>query len=721
MSHRDHTKRLRPALAVFFALISAACAGGATDRSEPLPATPNRSVLLITIDTLRWDALGSYGAATETPALDALAERGVRFEHAVAHAVVTLPSHATLLTGSDPSRHGVHSNEGHRLGDGASTWAERLGAAGYATGAFVGAFVLDSQFGLAQGFDVYDDDLGDPGEDGPPAVERPAETVVASALDWIGEQDSPWFAWVHVYDPHDPYEAPQPFDDRYADDPYAGEVAYVDHALAPLLDAAAGRDAIVVVTADHGEALGDHGEQTHGLFAYSSTLRVPLIVAGLEGAGEGRVVADRVRHVDVLPTVLSALGQPLDGIQGVPLWGVPPTDESYFEALTPYLDWGWRPLRGVYAGTVKYLDLPTHEHGWPPLHGIYAGHLKYIDLPIPELYDVSVDPNETDNLARKQPADVRRLRDALQAHMAGGGAPEATRVTEDEATLERLRALGYLGGGGDDPAEGIGIDDFGPEDDPKRLVRLEERLLAAVAAIRSDDDPRAILELQEVLRQRPDLVRAWSLLANVQRRLQGPPGEVAVLRRALDAGVRSPYVLARLGRGLAEVGQMGEAQRVAMQGLALAPDDPDLLGLRASLYAESGEVAAAERTFSRALELAPDNGGLHAGRGTLLLSTGRADPAAESFRRALELDDTLAEAHNGLGVIAAREGDLAAAVEHWQAAVEHAPDQPFVLYNLGVTLDRLGRREEAVEALARYLELVPRDAEARALLARLRG
>src|SRR3954471_19942261 len=244
----------------------------------------DQNVLLITIDTLRADALSSYGGAAKTPNLDALASRGTRFDFAHAHAVLTRPSHASILSGLYPFEHGVRDHSGYRIRPGTATLATMLKADGFATGAFVGGMPLERQFGLDAGFDVYDDHFARPDTSSDFSLaERPAGAVVDAALHWIGGQQGRWFAWVHVFDPHAPYTPPAPFDRDYAARPYDGEVAYVDAALAPLLDAAArgARPTAVLVTGDHGEGLGDHGELTHGLFAYESTLRVPLILAQL--------------------------------------------------------------------------------------------------------------------------------------------------------------------------------------------------------------------------------------------------------------------------------------------------------------------------------------------------------------------------------------------------------------------------------------------------------
>ncbi len=241
----------------------------------------DRNVLLVTIDTLRADAMSAYGGRASTPHLDALAARGARFTFAHAHAVVTLPSHTSLLTGTYPYEHGVRDNNGYRVKPKTETLATRLKALGFATGAFVGGFPLDQRFGLNAGFDTYDDRIGETGSTVDFALpERRADTVVASALGWIGVQPSKWFGWVHVFDPHAPYQPPEEFARRYPGDPYAGEIAWTDYALGPLFDRLASlpRKTLVIVTADHGESLGDHGELTHGIFAYESTLRVPLIV-----------------------------------------------------------------------------------------------------------------------------------------------------------------------------------------------------------------------------------------------------------------------------------------------------------------------------------------------------------------------------------------------------------------------------------------------------------
>ena len=459
----DHPVARRRGRVVLLLLLLLGGAAGAALWLWPGGAPPpvvernaEQNVLLVTIDTLRADALGSYGGAAATPNLDRLAAAGARFEFAHAHAVVTLPSHASILTGTYPFEHGIHDNAGYRLPDDSSTLAAMLRAEGFATGAFVAAFPLDSQFGLDNGFETYDDRFGQ--AEGPSdftIAERPAETVVAAARTWIESQRGRWFAWVHLFDPHAVYRPPAPFDARYAASPYHGEVAYTDYALGPLLETAGGggRPTLVVVTADHGEALGEHGELTHGLFAYEATLRVPLILAQLGGAARdaaarGVVSADPARHVDIAPSILDALTLPAPStLPGRSLLAAATSEtesRSYFEAMSASLNRGWAPLRGV-----------------------LAGRDKYIDLPLPELYDLREDAAETRNLVTGRAARVRALETLLAEVPSAAG---DRRVDETAAVVERLRSLGYIGGSA--PVK----ERYTVADDPKQLAHIDSAM-----------------------------------------------------------------------------------------------------------------------------------------------------------------------------------------------------------------------------------------------------
>jgi hypothetical protein len=413
------------------------------------------SVLLITIDTLRADALGAYGNRdAATPWADRLAASGVRFDAAHAHNVTTLPSHANILSGRYPFDHGVRDNMSFRFPPGVETIATLLAARGYRTGAFVSGFPLASRFGLRRGFEVYDDAFV--GALARPAFrleERRGADTVALARRWLeAERGRPFFCWVHLYEPHYPYEPPEPYATRFRADPYHGEVAAADAALGPLLEpilasGKAGRT-LVVLTADHGESLGEHGEATHGILAYEATLRVPLVLYQPR-LFPPRVVPDLVRHVDLLPTILDALALPVpEGLPGTSLLPLvagassgPVT--SYFEALAGQLD-----------------------RGWAPLYGVLHDRTKYVDLPIVELYDLDRDPAEARNLAATRPRELEALRARLAPLRAADRGIEPQRESAD--VLDRLRSLGYVSAG-PSPAK----ERYTEDDDPKRLIELD--------------------------------------------------------------------------------------------------------------------------------------------------------------------------------------------------------------------------------------------------------
>ena len=653
--------------------------------------TADQNVLLVTIDTLRADALGSYGGPAATPNLDRLAAAGARFEFAHAHAVVTLPSHASILTGVYPFEHGIHDNSGYRLPDDSLTLAAMLRAEGFATGAFVAAFPLDSQFGLDDGFDVYDDRFGH--AEGPAdftIAERPAEAVVGVARAWIDSQRGPWFAWVHLFDPHAVYSPPPPFDARYAGSPYHGEVAYADHALGPLLAAAGadgGRPTFVVVTADHGEALGEHGERTHGLFAYEATLRVPLILAQVgrisaASPDDGVVSSEPARHVDIVPSVLDALSlPPPSALPGRSLLDPAPAASgteplSYFEALSASLNRGWAPLRGV-----------------------LAGRDKYIDLPLPELYDLGADPAEADNLAAGRARRAQELATLLADLPASD--PLDRRIAETAAVVERLRSLGYLRGS--TPAK----ESYPAEDDPKRLAHLDNAIHRGVDLFQRGRPREAIEVYREVIAERPELELAHRHLAFLHWSLGEVDEAIATLTRAREAGIASPAGARQLGIYLAESGRADQA--VPLLEALVAGDRPELDPLNALgiAYARRGDADRALRTFERVLELDPDSAMALENIGTVHVQRGDRAAAWEAFERAVELAPRSSRAHAGLGVVQLQEGDQEAAVESWTRAVDLDPANFDALFNLATELVNAGDLAAARPFLEQFVRTAP--------------
>ncbi len=641
------TARAALALASLAAVAVLSWMAWAWHGARSLARDPGLSVLLVSIDTLRADALGCYGnPRAETPWIDRLAREGVRFTNAHAHNVVTLPSHANLLSGRYPLEHGVHDNTGFRFPEATPTLATLLKARGLRTGAFVSAFPLDARFGLARGFDVYDDRIGGGEWRGSFAMpERPGARTVAEAVRWLGSPGGPQaFAFVHLYEPHFPYTPPEPFASRFHDAPYQGEVAAADAALGPLLRPLleAGRAArtLVLLTADHGEALGDHGEATHGVFAYEATLRVPLVLwaPGLLRAG---VVAEPVRHVDVLPTVLDLLGaQAPPGLPGRSLGpllvGARADDRSsYFEALSC-----------------------SFNRGWAPLRGLREGDLKYVDLPIPELYDLAADPGETRDLAPSRPGDVGRLRARVE-RLRQDERP-AARVAESREAVERLRALGYVAGGATEVKA-----HYGAEDDPKRLIELDTMLSDMLGRYNAGEVERAVEIGREVVRRRPDMAIAHLQLAYLERARGDLPAAIATLRQAVALRPADAEGLSLLGTYLTEAGRAAEAVRLLAPGVEADRPDLDVLTAYGMALATAGRRSEALATFQRARAAYPTNAGVLVNLGTVLLMEGDTSGARQAFEAALDIDPDAAQAHNSLGVIAAREGRMPEAIERW--------------------------------------------------------
>jgi arylsulfatase A-like enzyme/Tfp pilus assembly protein PilF len=681
--------------------------------AAPAPTRPD--IVLVTIDTLRADALGFAGnRRVATPNLDRLAAAGRVFTDAHAHNVVTLPSHTNILTGLYPFQHGVRDNSGFALPADVSTLATVLHDAGYAAGAFVGAYPLDSRYGLGRGFEVYDDrTTTGAGEEQLVLAERRGDEVVAAALAWWRAQDAdarkspevprrPRFLWVHLYDPHASYEPPEPFASRYAKEPYLGEVAAVDAFLAPLLlPHLEGREppCLIVVTGDHGESLGEHGEDTHGLFAYEATLHVPLVLWG-RGVAAG-TDARPARHVDVFPTALAAAGvappaggPPRPGRSLLQPWSDRP--DSYFEALSAALNRGWAPLRGLLR--------PTPD-----------GARKFIALPLPEAYDLRRDPGEARNLVDADRRAARAAFDALPAASAWPPPPRNAVGGEEEA---RMLALGYAASVA--PAK----TSFGPDDDPKRLVDLDRKIHQLVEAYDDGDVERAIALARELVAARP-MPLGHTLLANALLAAGRTADALAAMEKARAAGLAADSLTRQLGLTLASVGRTAEAVAV-LQPLA-DRGDLDAMNNLALAHSEAGRQREAFATLQRVLARDADNAKAHELLGLVELRLGHWAQARDASRRAVQRRAGLARAWNNLGVASWQLGDVPGALDAWRQAVEHDPDLWDALWNLGLKAAEAKRVDLALPALRRFAAEAPADryseerARARALLAQLGG
>ncbi len=678
------------------------CCHSDSSRREVVTLPTPSDVILITIDTLRADAIGSSGnRRVRTPILDRLAREGWTFRNAHGHNVVTLPSHVNIMTGLLPYQHGVRDNSGFKLDASIPTLASALKAQNYSTGAFVGAFPLDARFGLSRGFDVYDDayprantslDFQMP--------ERPAAEVVAAARKWWeASRGRPRFLWVHLYDCHAPYRPPAPFAEEFQDDPYLGEVSAVDAALSPLLQPlldGKSTGPMVIVTSDHGEARGDHGELTHGLFAYEATLHVPLLI-WMRGSLSPRVVDDFVRHVDIAPTVLSAAGVPKPAsLTGSSLLQARTSDSppgSYFEAYSA-----------------------AYNRGWAPLRGILQDGKKYIDLPVPELYDLVKDPEEKVNLADREDAILRRLARALPAKSTDARGSRGTVSSDD---TKKLLSLGYLSGGSAIKSR------YGPDEDPKTLIEVDRSLHDCVDLYQRHQLPAAITLARRISSEHPGMAVAYQNLAFLLRESGDARGSLEVYEAARQRGVLDEEMAWHFALALCEAGRSEEAIRLLTP--FASHEDPDLLNALGIAYSDAGKRADALRVLERAASVDPRNVEAYENLGIVSLRADDASAARDQFSKAIAIDSGLPRAWNGMGVALSRLGERRRAIGCWSRAVALDPSLYDALFNLGSTAAEVGMRAEAREALTRFAATAPRNeygrdiATAKQILARIGG
>lgn len=671
-------------------LLGVALSAG-TPAAAQRPAKPN--LLVVTVDTLRADRVGAYGyGAGRTPVLDGLAARGVLCSRAFSHVPLTLPSHSTIFTGLLPLSHGVRDN-GERLGPGPTTLAEIALSRGYATAAIVGAFPVDSRFGLSRGFETYDDLYGSRNRIRDMAfVERRAEEVNRKADEWIvANGDRPFFLWVHYFDPHAPYDPPPPYDREFTGREYDGEIAYADACLGRLLAALESRghvdDTLVVVTSDHGEGLGAHEEKTHGIFIYDATLHVPLIIAGPGVRTRGRKLDAEVGLVDVLPTICDLMGWPAP--QGLPGRSLAPLASGPRSARAP-------EARALYIESMA----PLLSRNWAPLRGVRTPEWKYIDAPTPELYDLSADPGESVNIHDERPEIVRRLRHEMEAVVERQPTPaaDAGLPALDREARQKLRSLGYIGSG-TAPASA-------PRPDPKAMIAYDNLLSDAVNASETGSLEQADAIYKDLLRRQPDYTIAYDYAAYNLAKMGRGDEAIRLLEEADKRGLGTDQILAHLGLFYQEAGRLEDSIRVLERSLALNPDVAESHNDLGVTLFQSGRTEEAVAAFERALALDPHDALAMNNLGNCHLIRKDYERAERLYSAAIAVDDRLASARNGLAAVLYRRGQLEEAVKAWEASLAIDPAQPEALYNLGRVYLKQGRKEEAL----RLLELFVRHA-----------
>lgn len=608
--------------------LAAACSRPAPERGR---AARSHDLILITVDTLRADRVGATGGpAGLTPAIDALARRGAAFLDATAHVPLTLPSHASILTGRYPSGTGVHDNEGYTLPASVPTLATVLHASGYHTAAFVSSYVLRGSTGLARGFDRYDDRFAGVGAAHltVSSLERRAPEVAREAIAWLKAAPRPFFLWVHFYDPHAPYDAPPAFRAKFPGRPYDAEVATSDFGVGMLLDALPpGRRAETVVMAagDHGEALGEHGEAEHGILLYDATLHVPLVVAG-PGVPSGTIERRQVRLVDVLPTALALLGvAPPAGVDG--------------ESLVPLFAGGRLPDAPLSYAESRFGEL---HFGWSAIRSVRDGAWKYIDGPEPELYELSTDAGER----RNRLADRRGTAQAMARELGRIAPPAQARPAPARAGAEeRLRALGYVSG-----RISLGSADSGA--DPKReigrYVAYVNAFNEGLARLEGGRPGDAEARFRALARAYPRAFEAHQYLGRALAARGAHREALAELDAARALAPNEAELDFDGARSLAALSRFDAAFEAVAAGLRLEPSSFEGWLTRGLVARAAGQTAAAEQAFDEALTLNPRLAVAHFELGQLAEARGDRDGARREYRRALDRDTMLQDARDAL-------------------------------------------------------------------------
>ena len=664
-------------------LLGGGCSGlsGGPDPVRPL------NVVVVTLDTLSARHLSQYGNdRIETPAFGRVADEGVLFEQATATVPLTLPSHTSMFTGTYPMFHGVRDNGGYYVPEDAETLAEVLRDAGYRTGGFVAAFVVDSRWGLDQGFERYYDDFNfrEFERISLDSVQRPGDEVMDAALAWMDEvKEERFFSWIHLYDPHWPYEAPEPWASRvsgYSEAGYDAEVLFTDSLVGRLLDwldeSALADDTLLVLIGDHGESLGRHREGAHGFFVYDASMQVPFLLrAPYRQIGRGLRIPAQVRGIDLMPTVLGLVGVPVpEPVQGV--------------SLAPLADGSESDL-GLWAYSESLY--PRNHYGWSPLRSLRNGLLHFIAAPRPELFEVLDDPGEATNLAPDRPGQVRQLEarlDQLVAELGNEGAEEQAPETLDEDTRAQLAALGYLGG-----SSRVRVNEDEPLADPKDKIVLYNLLKAAGTDSSEERVEEAMTKVRRVLAEDSGILEAHFILGNLFVKQEDWDGAIVAYREALSLDPEYKSAILGLADAYRLADRLDEAAAGYRRLLELDPNDNQAFYHLAEIHAAREEYEAALEVLAGLEATGEERAPAHNLKGECLLSLGRLDEAEAEFRLALGMDDLLSDAWFNLALLFEERGDGSRAIEAYETRLEMAPKDFRSHFNVAKLYGALGDQD----------------------------
>ncbi len=647
-------------------------------KPQPAAENPKLNFVLISIDTTRADSIGIYGnQQVRTPNIDALGRSGIVFKNAIAHVPLTLPSHASLLTGLLPAKHGIRDNHGYRLNPTVATLPSLLQSKGYKTAGFVSSIVLDHRFGLSNGFEFYDDFIQYGAQDSNnPQNERLADTTASEAINWLSSnQQSSFFLFIHFYDPHARYNPPEPYRSNYSNQ-YLGEIAYVDEQIGKIiksLDAVRNRT-IILITADHGEGLGDHDELGHGLFLYDSTIQIPFVMAG-PSITSGKEILQQVQLIDVAPTLLELAGsekpQGLDGRSLVPM------------------------LSGKSLGEVPAI-LETHYPlgiGWSPLHSARTTEWKVIDAPQPEVYNLKADPHEKTNIQEINNQAVRSIADKLQKYKKIQ--PPAQDTKMDPALEENLRSLGYLSG----TTKPKNLENL---PDPKSKIEVWKLYERSTFLSMEGKQNEAI----ELLERASQMDASNPVLLDTLGQFvikENPEKAVQYWQKALQLTPEDNKIHHRLALGFKRIGDIEKSIVEEKLALQIDPEMQEALVNLGETLTVSGRPQEAIPYLQKSLELDPRNAAAAYELGNTYRNLGNLVGASEQFERAIQFNPSLAHPYYSLAILKGQQGDLSGAEELLRKALEKNPNFAEAYYNLGIILERMGRTDESKQAYQNFI------------------
>ena len=657
------------------------------------------NIVFFTIDTLRADHLECYGYdSVKTPNINRLASEGILFEHNIVQAPLTLPSHSSIFTGTHPLYHGMRDNGGFYLEENHITLAEALKNRAYSTGAFVGAFVLDSRWGLDQGFDYYYDnfDLTKYKTVSLDSVQRRGDEVLSEAYKWLEKNShNKFFAWIHLYDPHTPYDPPEPYKTQYSGRRfglYDGEIAYVDLLMGDFRNFMEEKNlldkTLIIFTGDHGESLGEHKENAHGFFIYDSDIRVPLIIRFPENKFQGNIIPNQVRSIDIMPTILNMLGEKSpENVQGKSILPLI-LGKQGGEALSAYSETYW----------------PRYHYGWSELKSLRKGQYKFIDAPKPELYDILEDPGEVNNLVNKKATlshEMKRELEALIDRYSVEGIEEAGPKKIDNDSLVKLQALGYIGSfraSSKQKGEKLA--------DPKDRVELYNEIKVAQFLVTEEKMDQAEKKIKDVLNKDPSVLEARYILGNIYSKQKKYDEAIEEYKKTLE--VDPEYYESIFGIALAykKSGKDDEAIIGFKRLIEIDPKDTKPLLHLGNIYEEQGKLDEAMRCLKSAVTIDPEAPVFHNNLGAVYLKREMLDEAENEINAALSIERSipLINAHFNMALLHEARGDFNLAIVEYKKEQETSPFNYKPDFNLGLLYAKAKEFDKAIKEFKSCIE-----------------